>query len=126
MKSANRHNLIVIVALLALVGIACLAASSKAEAHGPDYVAHLRAESTMQKWQSPQQWTPQYGVTAGIWIEGVQTFVPDLGCGGNWVAGGVAFHVYVCGSGKQPIRLHYVSLFGTRDVIFRYHVRRVA
>ena len=86
----------------------------------------LKATETVQRWNTPQRYGHSQVVQAHIMYRGerVEYESKTQTCSADIRARDLLVNVRVCGSGRVPIRVRYVSFDGPRKFSFRYRLKR--
>jgi hypothetical protein len=104
---------------LALIGL--LAWTPPAEAWQRE---KLRAGPEAERWNTPQRYGPNMEVEVFIRVRGRVVTRRGAGCTANFIARDLWVNVRVCGRGKVPIRVRYLTLKDEREFTFLYGLER--
>lgn len=117
----KRYTLITTAALFAVIGCLIWAGSSSAATPCQVRACHANvgmSSPQVEHWQSSQTFGPHYHLELVLSVDGKEAANPNIeeACTGEWSGHGVSFRVEVCGHGRVPIRITYVSLKGHHHV----------
>ena len=100
--------------VVAAVALALFCESAGAASH-----IALRADTAVQRWQSPQRFGRDATLVTAVYVRGRPLSTTTVsGCVVNWAGMGVAVRANTCGSGS--IRLSYVSFGHPKRFVFQY------
>jgi hypothetical protein len=107
------------VLILAAVMLALGASPSQA------FKAKLRADATVERWVTPQRWTPNEGVAIRAFRGGKEVPADYDDCTATFRGSGLYIRVTgACVGGKTPLRVTYVSLGGPKSFTLVYKTLR--
>lgn len=124
MKSANRAEAVVIVALVVVLGL--ILAVGKAGAAQGIHVVRLHANSHAKTWRSPQRYGLDTEIRADVRVHGheLAQSISLNGCTDTFRGHGATVAISVCGRGPVPIRVRY-SAYGSIPVSLVYRAVRL-